>query len=201
MSRRAWAGGSGLAALVVAAYLPAFSAGFIWDDDRHVTANPALRDLHGLATAWTTTDATPQYYPLTHTTFWIEHQLWGLDPRGYHATNVLLHAAAAILLWRILLLLELPGAWLAAAIFAVHPVHVESVAWITERKNVLSGRPLPRLRARVPRLGAAGVERAAVETGRGRGARTRRRGAPRARPSPRPCRWRSDWSSGGSAGA
>ena len=138
MSRRAAAGAAALAALVLAAYLPVLSAGFIWDDDRHVTANPVLKDTRGLAAAWATLDATPQYYPLTHTTFWLEHALWGLDPRGYHLTNVLLHAAAAILVWRLLRLLDVPGAWLAAAVFALHPVHVESVAWVSERKNVLS---------------------------------------------------------------
>ncbi|HZN55919.1 MAG TPA: tetratricopeptide repeat protein [Candidatus Polarisedimenticolaceae bacterium] len=138
MTLRRWAAPA-LAALVLIAYAPAFRAGFIWDDDRYVTRNPALLDAHGLAAVWTTLDATPQYYPLTHTTFWIEHALWGLDPRGYHLVNAALHAIAAILVWRILLLLEVPGAWLAAAVFAVHPVHVESVAWVTERKNTLSG--------------------------------------------------------------
>jgi len=159
VTRRAWAGGAALAALVVAAYLPALSAGFIWDDDRHVTANPALEGTHGLVAAWTTLDATPQYYPLTHTSFWIEHRIWGVHPRGYHATNMALHAISSILVWRILLLLELPGAWLAAALFAVHPVHVESVAWVSERKNVLSG-VFYLAAARVFLGWALGVERA-----------------------------------------
>jgi Flp pilus assembly protein TadD len=128
-----------LVAIVAASYLPMARAGYIWDDDAHVTANPALRDAHGLLAIWTTLDATPQYYPLTHTSFWIEHALWGFRPLGYHVDNVLLHAASACVLWRLLVLLELPGAFLAAAVFAVHPVHVESVAWVTERKNVLSG--------------------------------------------------------------
>ena len=134
---RSWAGPA-LVLMVLIAYAPAFRAGFIWDDDRYVTKNPALLDAHGLAAAWTTLDATVQYYPLTHTTFWIEHRLWGLDPRGYHVVNALLHATAAVLVWRLLVLLGVPGAWLASAVFALHPVHVESVAWITERKNTLS---------------------------------------------------------------
>jgi Flp pilus assembly protein TadD len=125
-------------ALVLLAYAPAFRAGFIWDDDRHVTANPALRDAHGLAALWTTLDATPQFYPLTHTVLWIQYALWGLNPRGYHVVGALLHAASAVLLWRILRLLKIPGAWLASAVFALHPVHVESVAWITEQKNTVS---------------------------------------------------------------
>jgi tetratricopeptide (TPR) repeat protein len=124
--------------LVLVAYAPAFRAGFIWDDDRHVTANAALRDAHGLTALWTTLDTTPQFYPLTHTVLWLQYALWGLDPRGYHVVGALLHAASAVLLWRILCLLEVPGAWLASAVFALHPVHVESVAWITEQKNTLS---------------------------------------------------------------
>src|SRR5688500_16113446 len=128
--------------LTLLAYLPAFRAGWIWDDDYYVTKNHNLRSAEGLKNIWTKfglrNGGTPQYYPLTHTTFWVEHQLWGVRPAGYHAVNVLLHATNAILLWLILKRLDVPGAWLAAAVFAVHPVHVESVAWVTERKNTLS---------------------------------------------------------------
>ncbi len=131
------------AALVVVtalAYLPAVSAGgFVWDDDDYVTDNRTLHEPGGLAAIWTSPGATPQYYPLTFTTFWIEYRLWGLEPAGYHAVNVALHATAAVLLFLLLRALGVPGAWLGAALFALHPVHVESVAWITERKNVLSG--------------------------------------------------------------
>jgi tetratricopeptide (TPR) repeat protein len=125
--------------LAMAAYIPAMTAGFVWDDDFHVTNNRALRDLDGLRRIWTDPRTTPQYYPLTHTTFWIQYQLWGDFPLPYHLANILLHIGSALLLWRILEKLRIPGAWLAAAVFALHPVHVESVAWITERKNVLSG--------------------------------------------------------------
>lgn len=130
------------AALFVAciiAYSPALEGGFVWDDDKYVSENPALRSLHGLHRVWFEVDATPQYYPLVFTVFWVEHQLWGLNPLGYHIVNVALHALCATMLWRVLRRLSVPGAGFAAAVFALHPVHVESVAWITECKNVLSG--------------------------------------------------------------
>jgi protein O-mannosyl-transferase len=127
-----------LLGLVVAACLPALRCGFIWDDDSYVTQNRTLRDLAGLGHMWLTPAATPQYYPLVHSTFWLEYHLWRLHPAGFHCVNILLHGLAAILLYETLARLRLPGAWLAAAIFAVHPIAVESVAWVTERKNVLS---------------------------------------------------------------
>jgi Flp pilus assembly protein TadD len=125
-------------ALTLIAYLPALQCGFIWDDDSHVTQNLTLRSLHGLWRIWFEMGAVPQYYPLVHTMFWVEYHLWQLNPLGYHLVNVLLHGLGSILLWRVLMKLQVPGAWLAAAIWALHPVQVESVAWITERKNVLS---------------------------------------------------------------
>jgi Tfp pilus assembly protein PilF len=137
--QRFFPGAFALLVMVLAVYLPVMkSAGFIWDDDDHVTNNGRLRNLDGLETLWLHPSSIPQYYPVVHTTFWIEFHLWGLKPTGYHIDNVLLHALAAILLWRALRRLEIPAAFLAAAIFAVHPVQVESVAWVTERKNVLS---------------------------------------------------------------
>jgi protein O-mannosyl-transferase len=128
-----------LVLLVVVAHAMALGAGFVWDDDDYVTENATLHDLHGLGRIWFELGAVPQYYPLVHTTFWIERHLWGEHALGYHAVNVLLHAASCLLLWTILRRLKIPGAWLAAALFGVHPIHAESVAWITERKNVLSG--------------------------------------------------------------
>jgi tetratricopeptide (TPR) repeat protein len=124
--------------LTATAYWPALRCGFIWDDDDYVTRNSTLRDLPGLGRIWFEVGSVPQYYPLVHTTFWLEYHLWGLKPSGYHLTNILLHTLAAMLLWRALVRLRLNGAWLAAAVFAIHPVFVESVAWITERKNVLA---------------------------------------------------------------
>ncbi|HEY3246361.1 MAG TPA: tetratricopeptide repeat protein [Phycisphaerae bacterium] len=123
--------------LVIAAYFPTFFSGYIWDDDLYLTQNPAITQPGGLGRIWLSADC-PQYYPLVFTTFWVEHHFWGLAPAGYHLVNVALHATNALLLAGLLARLGVRGTWLAAAIFAVHPVHVESVAWITERKNVLS---------------------------------------------------------------
>jgi tetratricopeptide (TPR) repeat protein len=123
----------------LAAYAPALRGGFLWDDDRYVADNKALRSLEGLGRIWLDPAASDQYYPLVFTSFWLEYRLWGLRPEGYHAVNIILHALNAWLLLRLLRRLQVPGAVLAAAVFALHPVHVESVAWITERKNVLSG--------------------------------------------------------------
>ena len=127
-----------LAVVTFAAYQPTWHAGFIWDDDTHVTENANLRSLHGLYRIWFEPLADQQYYPLQLTSFWIEYHLWGLRPFGYHAVNVLLHVLNALLLWMVLQQLDVPGAWLAAAVFAVHPVQVESVAWVSELKNLLS---------------------------------------------------------------
>jgi len=127
-----------LVLLTVAAYAPALSAGFVWDDFDYVVHNPHLRSPEGLSRIWTEPGATRQYYPLVFTSFWLERRLWGEQPMGYHLVNILLHAANALLVWAILTRLGVPGAVLAAALFALHPVHAESVAWISERKNTLS---------------------------------------------------------------
>jgi protein O-mannosyl-transferase len=139
LTREDWLWGLLLIVITVLAYQQAWHAGYIWDDDVYVTANKLLTAPDGLKRIWFSLDSPSQYFPLVYTTFRFEHALWGLNPTGYHWTNILLHAANAFLLWRLLVILRIPGAWLAAAIFALHPVHVESVAWITERKNVLMG--------------------------------------------------------------
>jgi len=128
-----------LVLVTVIAYLPVYSAGYVWDDDMYVTRNTTLRSWHGLGRIWAEPGATPQYYPVTFSSFWLEYQLFGLNPAVSHAVNVLLHAVNAVLLFCILERLRVWGAFLGACLFALHPVHVESVAWITERKNVLSG--------------------------------------------------------------
>jgi protein O-mannosyl-transferase len=136
---RGWLPGCLLIAATFLVYWPALNASFIWDDDFYVTGNPTLRSLAGLGKIWFQPAASPQYYPLVFTTFWVEYHLWRLHPLGYHLINILLHTLNAILLWRVLRRLQVPGSWCAAALFALHPVMVESVAWVTERKNVLSG--------------------------------------------------------------
>jgi cytochrome c-type biogenesis protein CcmH/NrfG len=120
------------------AYWPCLWGGFIWDDNPYVLYNPLLHDAAGLWRIWAEPTATPQYHPLVFTSFWIEYQLWGTSTFGYHAVNVALHTANTLLFWALLRRLQVPGAALAAGVFALHPVHVESVAWITERKDVLA---------------------------------------------------------------
>ncbi len=119
-------------------YAPAWHGGMLWDDDAHLTRTD-LRPLTGLWRIWFEVGATQQYYPVAHSAFWVMHALWGDATLGYHLVNIALHAASAGLLVALLRRLQVPGAVLAGLIFAVHPVHVESVAWMTELKNTLSG--------------------------------------------------------------
>lgn len=132
---RWWA--AAIFAAVFLSYAPVWRAGFVWDDDRHVTA-PALRSAHGLGRIWLEVGATQQYYPLLHSAFWLEHRLWGDAPLPYHLLNLALHALAACLFVLVLRRLGVAGAVVAGMVFALHPVGVESVAWISEQKNTLS---------------------------------------------------------------
>src|SRR5690606_26146776 len=120
-----------------AVYWPALHGAMLWDDDAHMT-RPELRDTFGLARIWFEMGATQQYYPVMHSAFWLQHRLWGDDTTGYHVVNILLHAGSAGLIVVLMRRLKLAGAWFAAALFALHPVCVESVAWISELKNTLS---------------------------------------------------------------
>src|ERR1019366_8057110 len=125
-----------LVAAVFIACMPVWQAGFIWDDDYHLTQNPCIVGPLGFKAIWTSSAAV--YYPLVLTSFWVQHALWGLNPLPYHLVNVVLHAACAILLWQVLRQLNVPAPWFGAALWALHPVQVESVAWITELKNTQS---------------------------------------------------------------
>src|SRR5262249_48290268 len=125
-----------LFALTILVYLPVWHAQFISDDAIFVVDNPLITEPGGLSRFWAST-IPPDSFPMTSTLLWFEWRLWGNHPLGYHVVNLLLHASAVLLWWRVLLRLRIPGAWLAAALFAVHPVGVESVVWITEHKNTI----------------------------------------------------------------
>jgi Tfp pilus assembly protein PilF len=163
-----------LVALLAAAYAASLRGGFLWDDDLHITANPTIVGPLGLKEIWTTARA--NYFPLTLTNFWAQHALWGLEPLGYRLVTLACHALAAVLLWRVLLRLRVPpaGAWLGAALWALHPVQVESVAWICELKNTQSAvfflaaiyfwlRSGERQRAEAPPAGTRSHERERVD--------------------------------------
>jgi tetratricopeptide (TPR) repeat protein len=129
--------GALLVLFVFLAYLPAMHGGFIWDDDAHLTANPCIVGPLGFKEIWTSSAAT--YYPLVLSSFWVQHALWGLNPFPYHLVNIAMHAACVVMLWLVLRCLKVRGAWFGAALWGLHPVQVESVAWITELKNTQSG--------------------------------------------------------------
>jgi len=135
--RKALLGGIVLVLLTLFVYIPGMQADFIWDDNLLLTHNRLMHADDGIYRFWFTTDA-PDYLPLTWSTLWLEWQCWGEHATGYHVTNTVMHVFGVLLLWAVLRRLRIPGAWLAALIFAVHPVNVASVTWISERKNVLS---------------------------------------------------------------
>ncbi len=130
-------------AIGLVAYVPAMRAGYIWDDsyyvpeDRYDPIAQLVLAEDGLLRIWTAQEGY-DYWPLTYTMFWVEWRLWDRDPAGYHVVNIVLHLLGAVVLWRVLKRLAVPGAWLAGVFFAVHPVCAASVAWISERKNTLS---------------------------------------------------------------
>ncbi len=125
-----------LCGLVALVYWPVQYAGFIWDDDAHLTSNPTIAGPLGLKDIWTPRAA--DIAPLTRSTFWVEHAIWGFAPQPYHLFTLALHAACTVLLWQLLRRFRVPGAWVAALLWAIHPVQVESVAWVAEMKNTES---------------------------------------------------------------
>src|SRR5438270_5133994 len=133
-----WFFGAALLAVTFCAYEPAWNGKPIFDDIVHLTNTVELRSLNGLVHLWTEPQTTRQYHPLLDTVFWVEDKLWGDSMLGYHLVNILIHAVSALLLLKILRQLGIPGAWLACAIFALHPIQAESVAWLAELKNTLS---------------------------------------------------------------
>src|SRR5271157_3794335 len=151
--RRDWVWGLILILFVILAYTPIWHAGFIWDDDAMLTGNPCIVGPLGLKEIWTTRAA--DICPLVLTTFWVEHAEWGLEPLPYHLVNLLMHGVCAVLLWRVLRSLRVQGAWLGGALWALHPVQVESVAWITEMKNTESAEIDPNNAAGRTNLGNA----------------------------------------------
>ena len=124
--------------VTLVAYAPVWHGGMLWDDDAHVTRS-AFRSAAGLWRIWFEVGATQQYYPVLHSAFWVLHRVFGDETLGYHLVSIALHGLSACLFVVLLRRLRVPGALLAGVIFALHPVHVESVAWITELKNTLSG--------------------------------------------------------------
>ena len=126
-----------LVGITAVAYLPSLRGDFIWDDNSLITNNRLIHSPQGLYQIWFTTQPI-DYWPLTNSGFWLEWRLWGANPAGFHVVNLLLHIASALLIWKILRKLSISGAYLAAVLFVVHPVNVESVAWIAQRKNTLA---------------------------------------------------------------
>lgn len=112
-------------------------AGFLWDDDLYIYGNRLIRRLGGIADIWFSTRPV-DYYPLSNSLLWLEWRLWGGNPAGYHLVNLILHAATAVAVYRLLALLRVPGAWLAAVLFAVHPVNVAAVGWAAQTKTLLA---------------------------------------------------------------
>lgn len=143
--RRLRFAGRGLAVvlLLAATYWPALGGGFLWTDEPDVTRNVLLRTAGGLGRAWRHPGALPSFPaagPLAYALLWPQYRLWGTHyPTGYHVVSLLLHAGSALTAWAVLRRLAVPGAWLAAAGWALHPVQVQSVAWVGRQGDLLAG--------------------------------------------------------------
>jgi protein O-mannosyl-transferase len=130
-----------IALLAAWIYSPCLHGTWLWDDGLEVAQNPVLRAPGGWWTPWVHPEGM-DYFPLKSSLQWLEWHIWGADPFGYHLVSLGLHVASALLVWRLLGLLGTPAAFLGGLIFAVHPLAVESVAWISEFKNTVSLPPL-----------------------------------------------------------
>ena len=126
-----------LAAVVLVCYWPTLHGGFIFDDNVTLTENPLIRGARGISDIWFSRKAV-DYWPVTSTSFWLEWRLWGTNASGYHVTNVIIHFCDCLLFWALLKRLRFQGAFFATLLFALHPLNAETVAWITQRKNLLS---------------------------------------------------------------
>lgn len=161
-----------VAALIILAglwiYSPAYHGEWLWDDDQLLLANPTVQhrvssDAKAATDGWTTLGQIwfkpdgADYFPLFTTALWAQWPFFGADSTGYHVTTILLHIAGALLLWALLAKMKIPGAWLAALVFAIHPVCVSSVAWVSETKNTLSLPLVLRPLAFLPRSGPRGA--------------------------------------------
>ncbi|MCI0656328.1 MAG: hypothetical protein L0170_04570, partial [Acidobacteria bacterium] len=152
VSPKPWILGPAAALVAFAAFLPALNADFVnWDDDWNFVTNPNYRGLGPAQLKWMFTDTYGHYMPVTWLTLGLDYALYGMNPRGYHFTSLLLHAVNALVFFFVVLRLirkaipsaaESAVAWSAfagALFFAVHPLRAESVAWVTERRDVVSG--------------------------------------------------------------
>ncbi|MDI6829481.1 MAG: glycosyltransferase family 39 protein, partial [Armatimonadota bacterium] len=129
-------GVAGILLITAVTYIPAVQNGFVWDDNVYVIESPTMNSPNALYRYWFTTES-PDYYPLVYTLFWLEYRIWGKNPIPYHVVNIILHSLASVLAWLVLRRLRIPGSWFAALIFAVHPVNVESVAWIFQQRTTM----------------------------------------------------------------
>jgi protein O-mannosyl-transferase len=126
-----------IVAATFAAYWPCINGAFILDDDKLLTENDIVHNPEGLQRFWFTTESL-DYWPVANNVLWLEWRLWGMHQAGYHFTNLFLHAAEALLIWVVLRKLGVSGGFFAALFFALHPVNVETAAWIAQHKDMLA---------------------------------------------------------------
>ncbi len=126
-----------LALLTSVGYLPAIHGQWLFDDQSAISSNPLITQPGHLHEIWFSTKPI-DYWPVSYTALWIQWRLWGDATTGYHLVNLALHIGVALLAWAVLLRLSIPGAWTIALLFALHPVNVETAAWIFQQKNTLA---------------------------------------------------------------